>query len=252
MSPPELAVFVVALAFAGLVKGVTGMGLPLFATPILAAVFGARAAVVIMSIPTFVANLLLLVEGWSAVAVLRRIWPIALAGAFGVLVGLFLLVRIDQNLLALVIAGLVVAVLLRGDRLLGDDPRAVRMRVFGPVLGAVGGVLLGSTSIASPAVAGYFHAMRLSPREFVFALAAVFQILGVVQVVGLWRLGQYDADVVGVALFALVPMLATFAVGVRVRRRLDNAVFRRVVAGFLALSAVVLVVQGLRGLGLLP
>ncbi len=252
MSAPEFALLITALAFAGLVKGVTGMGLPLFATPILAAVFGARATVIIMSIPTFVTNVLLLVEGRGSLPVLRRVWPVALAGAFGVVVGLFLLVRIDQNILSLVIAALVVAVVLRGDRLLGDDPRALRMRVFGPVMGAVGGVLLGSTSIASPAVAGYFHAMRLEPREFVFAVAVVFQVLGIVQIAGLWRLGEYDADVVRIALLALVPMLLTFAVGVRLRRRLDSAVFRRLVAGFLALAACVLVVQGLRGLGVIP
>src|SRR5438093_3782691 len=112
----ELALLVGALALAGLAKGVTGMGLPLFATPILALVFGARSAVVIMSIPTFVTNLLLILEGRDSVPVLRRIWPVAAAGVVGVIVGLNLLVRLDQNLLGLVIAALVVLVIARGHR----------------------------------------------------------------------------------------------------------------------------------------
>ena len=251
MTTAELALLIGALSLAGLVKGVTGMGLPLFATPILALVFGARSAVVIMSIPTFVTNLLLILEGRDSVPVLRRIWPVAAAGVVGVIVGLNLLVRLDQNLLGLVIAALVVLVIARGDRILGDDPNAVRVRVIGPILGALGGVLLGTTSIASPAVAGYFHALRLQPREFIFALAALFQVLGTVQVIGLWRLGEYDGEIVRVAALALVPMLATFALGVRLRRRLDTVAFRRVIVGFLVLSALVLVWQGLRGLGVL-
>ncbi|HYY55067.1 MAG TPA: sulfite exporter TauE/SafE family protein [Candidatus Dormibacteraeota bacterium] len=251
MTPLELALLIGALALAGLAKGVTGMGLPLFATPILAAVFGARTAVVVMSIPTFVTNFLLILEGRDALPILRRIWPVAAAGALGVVVGLNLLVRIDQNVLSLVIAGLVVLVLARGDRILGDDPAALRVRVVGPLMGAIGGVLLGTTSIASPAVAGYFHALRLAPRDFVLALAVLFQILGAVQVFGLWRLGEYDGEIVRIAILALVPMLVTFALGVRLRRRLDSALFRRVIAGFLALSALVLVWQGLRGLGVL-
>ena len=251
MTPLELALLIGALALAGLAKGVTGMGLPLFATPILAAVFGARTAVVVMSIPTFVTNFLLILEGRDALPILRRIWPVAAAGALGVVVGLNLLVRIDQNVLSLVIAGLVVLVLARGDRILGDDPAALRVRVVGPLMGAIGGVLLGTTSIASPAVAGYFHALRLAPRDFVLALAVLFQILGAVQVFGLWRLGEYDGEIVRIAVLALVPMLVTFALGVRLRRRLDSALFRRVIAGFLALSALVLVWQGLRGLGVL-
>jgi len=251
VSIPELALLIGALALAGLAKGVTGMGLPLFATPILAAVFGARTAVVVMSIPTFVTNFLLIVEGRDALPVLRRIWPVAVAGMLGVVVGLYLLVRIDQSLLSLVIAGLVVLVLARGDRVLGDDPAALHVRIIGPVMGAIGGVLLGATSIASPAVAGYFHALRLPPREFVLALAVLFQLLGTVQVLGLWRLGEYDGEIVRIAVFALVPMLVTFAVGVRLRRRLDSLVFRRLIAGFLALSALVLAWQGLHGLGVL-
>jgi uncharacterized membrane protein YfcA len=116
------------------------------------------------------------------------------------------------------------------------------VRVIGPVLGALSGVLLGATSIGSPAIAGYFHALRLPPREFVFALAAFSQVLVTVQVVGLWGLGAYDAEIVRAAALVLVPMLVTFAIGMRLRSR---------IVGFLARSALVLVGQGLRGLGVL-
>ena len=51
MSAIDLSILVVGLAFAGLAKGATGMGLPLVATPILASVFGPRMAVVIVTIP---------------------------------------------------------------------------------------------------------------------------------------------------------------------------------------------------------
>lgn len=251
MTAGELVLLVGALGLAGLAKGVTGMGLPLFATPILALVFGARSAVVIMSIPTFVTNVLLVIEGRDSLPLVRRLWPLALAGALGVVVGLTLLLRLDQNVLALAIAALVVVVIARGERLLGDDPAALRVRVIGPVLGTLSGVLLGATSIGSPAIAGYFHALRLPPREFVFALAAFSQVLVTVQVVGLWGLGAYDAEIVRAAALVLVPMLVTFAIGMRLRRRLDTVVFRRVIVGFLALSALVLVWQGLRGLGVL-
>lgn len=251
MSVGEFLVLGGALMLAGLSKGVTGMGLPLFATPILAAVFGPRTAVVIMSIPTFLTNLLLIIEGRDSLPVFRRIWPVALAGAGGVVIGLNLLVRVDQNLLSLVIAALVVLVIVRGDRILGDDPAARRIKVIGPILGGISGVLLGTTSIASPAIAGYFHALHLDRREFVFSLAILFQILGTVQVLGLWRLGQYDADIVRTALLAMIPMLVTFTLGARLRNRLDNAVFRRVIVGFLAISAASLVWQGVHGLGVL-
>lgn len=239
------------LAFAGLVKGVTGMGLPLFATPVLATVFGARPAVVIVSIPVFLINTLLVYEGRRHIGVLRDIWPLAAAGALGVVVGLILLIRLDQNLLALLMAALVFLFLARGDRMVGDDPSARRLRFLAPLFGGVSGVLNGSTSIAAPLVAGYMYARRLPTAEFVMSMALVYEIFGAVQVLGLWRLGLYDAPVLTAAVLGLAPMTAAFVVGVRVRRRLDTVVFRRVVAALLALAALNLVLQGLRGLGVL-
>lgn len=251
MNEWQVALLMAALGFAGLVKGTTGMGLPLFATPILAGVFGARSAVVIMSIPIFVTNLLLLYEGRRLLSVFREVWVIALAGAAGVVVGLVLLVRLDQNLLALFIALLVFLFILRGERLLGDDPRAVRMRVMAPVVGVVSGILNGSTSIASPAIAGYLHARRLTPREFVVSLALIFQVYGTIQVLGLWRLGLYDQTVLTMGFAGLAPTLLTFFVGQRLRARLDNATFRTAITILLLVSALNLIIQGLRGLGIL-
>ena len=252
MSFWELLLLTVALGFAGMVKGVTGFGLPLFATPILAGVFGARQAVVIISIPALASNTLLLYENRRALAVARGLWGVATPGGIGVVVGLWFLVRLDQNLLALFIAATVFFFLARGDRLLGADPKGFRMRLMGPLIGGFSGLLSGGTSISGPMLAVYLHAKRLTAREFVASVAVIFQIFSIVQVIGLWRLGLYDRAIVTTGLLSLIPSLLAFVVGMRVRDRLNNAMFRAVISALLALSAVNLVVQGLRGLGALP
>lgn len=250
MSPWELGLLIGSLAFAGLVKGVTGFGLPLFATPILAGVFGARQAVVIMSIPAFVSNLAVLYASRrAALLVAHELWLLTVAGAVGVVLGLLLLARIDQNVLALVIAGIVFLFLARGDRLLGRDPRALRMRVMGPLIGGLSGLLNGGTSIAGPLLATYLHARRLSSAEFVASVAVVVQVFSIVQIVGLWQLGLYDRAIVVTGLLSLLPSLLFVAIGVRVRKRVNGAVFRIVISLLLILSALNLIVQGLKGLG---
>ncbi|MDE3113175.1 MAG: sulfite exporter TauE/SafE family protein [Chloroflexota bacterium] len=130
------------------------MGLPLIATPVIASVFGPRAAVVIVSIPILVTNSLLIVTSWRSLpAMIRELLPMIVLGALGTLVGVQLLAKMDERLFALVISALVVAFLLRGDRLLGDDPDARRVKIAAPVVGLFGGILQGSTSIASPSSA---------------------------------------------------------------------------------------------------
>src|SRR5205823_3584255 len=81
----------VGLGVAGLAKGATAMGLPLIATPILASVFGPKQAVVIITIPIFVANTILVLQSWRVLGYLRTLVPLILANAAGTVVGALLL-----------------------------------------------------------------------------------------------------------------------------------------------------------------
>jgi uncharacterized membrane protein YfcA len=236
LGPGEIAVLIVGLAVAGLAKGMSGMGLPLIATPILAGAFGPRMAVTIVTIPIFAANTLLLVQGMRDRSLLRGIVPFMAASAIGTAIGTVLLATIDQRSFALLITLMVVLFLARGDRLLGDDPAALRARILGPLVCFVGGVLQGTTSIASPIVGSYFHAQRLRPAAFVFVLAAIFQLNSTVQLIGYTLQGLYTPEVVAIGLIGLVPTLLALAVGIWARGRLDPNLFRRLIIALLVLS----------------
>ncbi len=236
MSALDLAILIVGLAFAGLAKGVTGMGLPLVATPILASVFGPRLAVVIVTIPIFASNSLLLAQGWRRTDVLRGLGPILLASAIGTIVGVQLLALLDQRTFAILIALMVAVFLLRGDRLIGDDPNARRARILGPLVGFVGGLLQGTTSIASPLVGSFFHTLHLSPRDFVLVLATVFELNAIIQVVGYTLLGLFTPEVIALGLVGLVPTLLALMLGIYLRGRMDAQRFRSLIVVLLVLS----------------
>ena len=215
------------------------MGLPLIATPILAGVFGPRAAVVIVSIPILVSNTLLLVTGWRVVPrVIREILPMMALGGLGTIVGVQLLAYLDQRLFAGLIALLVVLFLARGERILGDDPDARRVRVAGPAIGFVAGILQGSTSIASPLVGSYFHARKLTPRDFVVVLAALFQFNSIVQIGGFVALGMLAPDLLALGIAGLVPNLIGLIAGIEMRGRISADAFRRVIVVLLAASVL--------------
>jgi uncharacterized membrane protein YfcA len=223
---------------AGFAKGFAGMGLPLIATPVLAGVLGARPAVVVISIPILVANSTLLLTGWRVVpTVLGRIWVMLVAGALGSLAGAALLARLDQRIFAVVIAALVVFFLLRGERLLGD-PGSRRVRVAGPAIGLVGGLLQGSTSIASPLVGSYFHALRVPAKEFVVILAALFELNSIVQIGAFVAFDLITPELLALGIVSLVPSQLGLLLGVELRGRISELAFRRVIALLLILSIV--------------
>ena len=139
------------------------MGLPLIATPILASVFGPRQAVVIITIPIFVANTLLVLQSWRVLGYLRTLVPLIVANAAGTVLGALLLAGLDQKTFAVLITAMVALFLARGERIVGE-PGARRAQLLTPVVGFVGGVMQGTTSISSPVIGSYFHAMNLAAR----------------------------------------------------------------------------------------
>lgn len=236
------------LGVAGFSKGLGGFGLPLIATPILAGVFGPRAAIVVVSIPILAANTLLLVTGWRVVPrVIGDIAPMLVLGAVGTFLGVQVLAQLDQRVFAILISLLVIVFLARGDRLLGDDPDARRVRLAGPAVGFVGGLLQGSTSIASPLVGSYFHARKLSAKEFVVVLAALFQLNSIVQIGGFLGFGLLTPDLLALGVAGLVPTLVGLIAGIEMRGRISTEAFRRVIVGLLIASVLNLLWRALAG-----
>jgi uncharacterized membrane protein YfcA len=236
MGPLDLLILIVGLGVAGFAKGTTGMGLPLVATPLLAGVFGPKAAVVIVTVPIFAANSLLLLQGWRRLDVLRGIAPIIIASAIGTAIGVNLLALLDQKTFAILISVMVVIFLSRGDRLIGDDPGARRARILGPVVGFVGGILQGTTSIASPLIGSFFHARKMDRHEYVIVLAAIFELNAAIQLVGYSLLGLFTPEIVAIGLLGLVPTLLALMAGIYFRGRLDQARFRQLIVVLLVLS----------------
>lgn len=236
MGPADLLILILGLGVAGFAKGTTGMGLPLVATPILAGVFGPRAAVVAVTIPIFASNSLLLVQGWRRLDVLRGIAPIVIASAFGTAIGVNLLALLDQRTFAVLISVIVVIFLLRGDRLIGDDPGARRARILGPVVGFIGGVLQGTTSIASPLIGSFFHARKMDRHDYVIVLASIFELNAAIQLVGYFLLGLYTPEVLAIGVLGLVPTLLALMAGIFFRSRLDQSRFRQLIVVLLVVS----------------
>jgi len=224
----QLLTLVAGLGIAGLAKGATAMGLPLIATPILASVFGPRQAVLIITIPIFVANTMLVLQSWRVIGYLRTLVPLILANAAGTALGALLLAGLDQRTFAILITTMVGAFLLRGERIVGE-PDALRARVLTPVIGFLGGVMQGTTSISSPIIGSFFHAMRLPPREYVITLAAVFQLSSVVQLVSYGALGLFTPELLTLGVIACIPMLLALMAGIALRGRLNQARFRQLI-----------------------
>lgn len=243
MTGRELLVIVLASAAGALVKGVTGMGYPVLAVPLIALATGVEDAVVIVAAPNLAANMYLCWEAREGRHHTRGLGLVVGFGIVGAVVGTVALVRLpDEPLLialALTIVGFVVQSIRQPHWRIPD----ATARRWSPAVGGVAGLMQGAVGVSGPVVASWLIGYRLPRQAYVFSITVIFGVTGAVQLVLLGAQGQFDADRALASLAAAVPVALAIPMGLRLRRSLGGPAFERAVLAVLVLSAVSLVVE---------
>jgi uncharacterized membrane protein YfcA len=242
----EILLVLAAVALGFFAKGVTGLGGPMLAIPVLASFMGVEYAVAVIAIPSALANFWLMIKNRSTASDIR--WflvPMMATGVFGTLLGVWLLVSIDDRIMSVVLGVLmllyIVWYLLDPERKI-DDRTA---RSLAAPAGLSAGVLIGATGISAPVVGTYVHSLRLDRSSFVFAVSVPFFFLGMMQIVSLAALGGYDRDRVAAGIIACIPVFVVTPIAMRIGKRLSVQAFQYVVLVVLGVAAVRLLWSGL-------
>ncbi|MEE9274101.1 MAG: sulfite exporter TauE/SafE family protein [bacterium] len=222
---------IAVLLAGGIVKGVIGFGLPMFTIPLLTVVIAPREAVVMMSLSiifTNVANVRLGISEWRE---LRHVVPYLGAAVLMIPVGVLFLHRGDPELIRFLI-GLSVYGYLATRRFV-PPMGALRPRArwgVGAGLGVAAGFLGGMSSIPGPVSIIYFSMFSFTKEVFVFLVNAFNTVSISVLAGALAFQGAYTPPALLQAVAALAPVLAGFWVGVRMRDRLSQELFFRMVS----------------------
>lgn len=230
-------VSLVTLTFltAGLVKGVTGMGLPTVAMGLLGAVMPPAAAAAILIVPSFVTNVLQLLAGPTAARLVRRLWPMMLGIVVGTAGGASLLVRVDPKWSG---AALGIALVVYAVYALISPAFSMSSRVepwLSPIVGLVTGVITGGTGVFVMPAVPYLQSLRLGKDQLVQALGLSFTVSTVALAGGLLANGAFKADQLALSSLALFPALAGMWLGQKVRARISPRRFRQLFLTFLFL-----------------
>lgn len=238
---------VVALGFlvGGLVKGVFGLGMPFFGIPIMTAAIPFQTSLAMFAVPTFTANIQQMLMGGRIRFFLRRFAWLLAAMLATIPFSVYVLVRIDQDICVLIFG--VMAVSFAGLQLFpfAFAITPAQERIFNPIIGFLAGALAGVSGVYGPIVILYFMALRLPKDDFVAALAivyflgsfALYAALAAAKVLTLQVLGVSAA---GAALIAVMVYFGQF-----VRRRIDEARYRKAIFLMLVVIGLDMVRRGL-------
>lgn len=242
LSWDEFVVIGLALALGGLMKGVTGMGLPLVTVPVMASFLGVERAVLTMVIPSAVLNAYQVWIHRDQRQAVPEVSRVLIAGAIGVAGGAWILYFASDRSLATGLALWIIAYVL--FRMLHPSfalSIGTRMR-WSPAIGLLSGALQAATGISAPIIAAYMGSLRLAPRAYVFAVSAPFGMFAAAHFVFLTGIGAYSGVVVAQSVLAILPALAFIPVGGWLRRFITPKQFDVIVR----LTLVVLALRLLR------
>ncbi|MGE4369175.1 MAG: sulfite exporter TauE/SafE family protein [Burkholderiaceae bacterium] len=212
---------------AGLVKGVTGMGLPTVAMGLLGSIMSPLAAAALLVIPSLVTNVWQLFVGPSLSTVLRRFWPAMLGIVIGTTTATQFLVSVDpvasRVVLGVALIGYAVYALLSPCLSLAPGHE----RWMSPLAGLATGAITGVTGVFVIPAVPFFQALNLDKDELVQALGLSFTVSTLALAAGLMMHGAYMPDTMGLSMAAVLPALAGMWLGQKVRARISPAIFRR-------------------------
>jgi uncharacterized membrane protein YfcA len=225
-----MSILLVTFLGAGMVKGITGMGLPTVAMGVLGATMSPLTAAAILIIPSFVTNVWQMLAGQNTIRLMRRLWAMMLCIVIGTFLGTRLLVIVDPiwSGRALGLALIAYAVYALFMPTLSVPKRMESW--LSPVIGIVTGLLTGATGVFTLPAVPYVQSMGFQKDELVQALGLSFTVSTIALAGGLFAQSAFRLEQVGLSLLAIFPALVGMWLGSIVRQKISPPVFRR---GFL-------------------
>ncbi len=222
-----LAAVAATFFLAGLVKGVTGMGLPTVAMGILGAMVAPVTAAGLLIVPSFVTNIWQLLAGPAFAAIARRLWSMMAGILLGTLAGSTLLAAGTARWTT---AALGAALICYAAYTLFARQLSVPSRVepwLSPVIGLVTGVITGGTGVFVIPAVPYLQALGFGKEALIQALGLSFTVSTLALAAGLGVRGAFQVEQLGASALAILPALAGMWVGQALRQRVSPLAFRR-------------------------
>jgi uncharacterized protein len=238
LSPLAMAALVAIFVLAGVVKGITGIGLPLVLVPLTAQFVDMPVTVALVTVPMVATNVGQAMEGGRTVATIRSLLPILGFVVIGLLIGVHLLLSIDRHLLRLVLGVSFVALaalLMFVRRFRIADATA---RWAGPVVGLAAGVLGGMSAIFGPPMIAYLVGRGTDPDSFVKQMAIFSFAASLTMLIALGGSGEMSGMDFVISALATIPIQAGMPAGRWLRRRTKPQWFRIAVLIVLALGGL--------------
>jgi uncharacterized protein len=233
----------VSLLIAAFIKGATGLGFPLIATPALALLLDIRIAVTVLILPNLFMDSVQVIRDGFPYDIFRRFSSVIAPTIIGVFLGTMVLVKLPLWILNFCL-GVIVVVFVVSNMFKFDftiSPRGER--ILSPMVGFISGFLNGMTNAAGPTLAIYLYSLKLEKRVFVKSIATIFVTTKLSQLVAISTWNLLNWDTIKLSIQVLLFTLAGFYAGMKAQDSVNQRNFSRGLLVLLAVIGVILIVR---------
>lgn len=234
-----------AVFFSAMIQGATGFGFVIVASPIMLIMFNPSLVVPVLVLQGFLLALILLMKIYSFVDI-KQIWTLVLSGIIFTPLGTYFLVNLDAGVLKAIIGavvGLTAIAMLSGMQL-----KAKREKLMSIPVGALSGLLIGSTGLAGAPVILFFTNQDLEPRRFRANITFYLQSVSIVAFPSFFVSGVLTSDVFFMSALLFPASLTGLVTGIWLHSRVSQRIFRRIALAVVLVSALAAISSGVASL----
>lgn len=226
----SIFIFVIfALMLSAFIKGSLGMGFSTICLAMLANVIELKTAISIVVLPSMLSNVIVMIEAGNLKISLRLFLSMILAAIPGMAVGLQLLQQTD-NTLSISILALVLIVYgcwgWANHQFRIDDKFISKLN---PLVGFTTGMVNGATGSQIFPVMPYLLSLNISKDVLVQTINLSFTLNSLIMLGFLYKMNSLDTDSIFTYALGIVPVAIGVWLGGKVRKRIPEARFKRIV-----------------------
>lgn len=241
----NMALALLAVALAGAVKGIVGLGFPPLATALIGTVLDSRTAVITVALPSLLLNAAQAWQGRDALRDMKGLVCVVVALVPGSIVGAYLFTTLPEHTTSLLLGLAIMAYVL--PSLFRFEPRISQRLLFGLGIGVgfVAGILGGSTGIYGPLLALYLSAVSIGKKEFPAKISLMLLVGQLPQIITYTALGLITAERLTLSLAMIPSATLGLGLGTVIRSRISQGAFATSVRVALAVIGAKLIRDGL-------
>jgi len=227
---PDIVAWMMFAVFAGgLAKGISGVALPIVTLSIALNFVEPKVSLALLILPIVLTNIWQAFGNGDVLTPIRRFWLLAIVFLISLYIGSQLITVVETWVLFAAIG--VSALVFSSSQLYkpSDVPLSPRAeKIAGPVAGIIGGVMGGMTSLWGPPIMMFLFMLRLDKDMWVRSVTGIYLLGAIPLAIFYVQNGVLAGDMFCLSISACVPSMAGILIGERIRRYINEVLFRKI------------------------